>query len=101
RTLPPAYPEGYVMQVTEAGNDQLSVKVHAKMRENLPLVYLLVHTRQALKVSALLPLKEGKAALHIDKHLLGEGISHFTLFNPQRQPVCERLYFQPPSRKLT
>ena len=101
KTLPTAYPEGYVMQVAEADNDQLSVRVHAKMRGNLPLVYLLVHTRHSLKVSALLPLKEGKATLRIDKHLLGEGISHFILFDPQRQPVCERLYFQPPSRELT
>ncbi len=98
--LPKIYAQGYVMQVRETDNDHLSVSVQAKMGEDLPFAYLLVHTRQSLKVARMMTLKGGKATLSIEKTLLGKGISHFTLFNSQKQAVCERLYFQPPSKEL-
>ena len=100
KTLPKALPQGYVMQVSEVNNDQLSVNVQAKTGEDLPFVYLLVHTHQLLKVAQIITLKAGKATVKIDKQSLGKGISHFTLFNSQQQPVCERLYFQSPNKAL-
>jgi len=36
----------------------------------------------------------------VDKSQLGDGISHFTVFNSAKQPVCERLYFKRPAKKL-
>ena len=36
----------------------------------------------------------------IDINELGDGISHFTFFNGDKQPVCERLYFKYPKQKL-
>ncbi len=36
----------------------------------------------------------------INKSDLGEGISQFTLFNENKQPVCERLYFKRPTQFL-
>jgi hypothetical protein len=37
----------------------------------------------------------------VSKAQLLEGVSHLTLFNGARQPVCERLYFQRPTRALS
>ena len=36
----------------------------------------------------------------IDKGRLGDGISHFTVFDAGRIPVCERLYFKFPENRL-
>lgn len=37
----------------------------------------------------------------VDKKALGEGISHLTIFDADRKPVCERLYFKRPTTPLT
>ncbi len=100
KTLPRVYAEGYVMHVEESGQGQLSVSIQVKKGNDFPFVYLLAHTRQMLKVAQMITLREGKATVKIDESTLGKGISHFTLFNSEQQPVCERLYFRPPSREL-
>src|SRR5258708_6402595 len=43
--------------------------------------------------------KEGNDGFRVDKNKLGEGISHLTVFNGAKQPVCERLIFKVPSRR--
>ncbi|MEQ9441373.1 MAG: hypothetical protein RIG62_20175 [Cyclobacteriaceae bacterium] len=98
--LPTVYPEGYVMKLTDTGQDQLTVSVQARGAYDRSFVYLLAHTRQSLKVAAILPLNEGEGTMQIDKQALGEGISHFTVFDGQARAVCERLYFKIPSRGL-
>lgn len=98
--LPTIYPEGYVLSVAETNGNQISVTAQAKTNDPMPFMYLLVHTRQSLKFSSLIQLTGNKGSIQIDKNILGEGISHFTLFNSQKQPVCERLYFRAPSKEL-
>ncbi|HZF64917.1 MAG TPA: hypothetical protein VEZ55_10540, partial [Chitinophagaceae bacterium] len=90
--------KGYVMQLTRSGEDQLSVKVtttNANVRES---VYLLVHTRQRVKKVQASILENGSADFLINERELGEGVSHITVFNTERQPVCERIYFLHPSK---
>lgn len=97
--LPQIYQTGYVMSLSSENRQFLTVQVQT----NLPYeeeMYLIVHTRQQLKATTLAVIKNGKAAFTIDKAILGEGISQFTLFNAQRKPVCERLYFTYPSDPL-
>ncbi len=94
--LPKAAAVGFVMSVADGGDAwRVSVQGAGGM------VYLVAHTRQSVKASVAATLTDGKASFSIDKKLLGEGISHFTVFNAERQPVCERLVFKQPSRKLT
>jgi hypothetical protein len=37
----------------------------------------------------------------LTKIALGEGVSHLTIFDADRNPVCERLYFKRPTQPLT
>ena len=66
---------------------------------NLP-VYLFVHSRHVVKELLTAQTNNGKAVFKINKHKLADGVSHITVFNADRQPVCERIYFKRPSNKL-
>lgn len=95
--LPKAFDQGYVLTVTEAGNNQLKVAVHSTVAKP---VYLLAHTRNELKIASAQNIAGGKAEWLINKDQLGEGISNLTIFDDGRKPVCERLYFKKPVSKL-
>ena len=45
-------------------------------------------------------MNNGTARFTIKKIALGDGISHITIFNNAKQPVCERLYFKRPAQQL-
>jgi hypothetical protein len=96
--LPAAYPDGMVMSVSE--EDTAHFRVNVQSTASGSDIYLIAHTRQSVKLAEAVTLKEGKASFLVDKSSLGEGISHLTLFNAERQPVCERLVFTFPSRRL-
>ncbi|WP_460634353.1 hypothetical protein [Larkinella harenae] len=98
RPLPPVREQGYTMQVEE-GAGQLRLTVRA-VASNSAVVSLLVHTRLAAIQADQQPLRDQAASFVIDKKSLGEGISHLTVFDDRRKPVCERLYFKRPERRL-
>ncbi|PJJ52987.1 hypothetical protein [Hymenobacter chitinivorans] len=99
--LPAVREQGYVLRLEDADAGQLRVTVRtqgaALAGENL---YLLAHTRQQVAVAAASALVQGQAVFGVEKSKLTAGITHFTLFNSRREPVCERLYFRPPSAGL-
>lgn len=92
--LPEVKAAGYVMALTTEGNN-VKITVSAA---NAPGdgVYLLAHTRQVVKVGESRSLKDGRVEFIVDKNKLGDGVTHFTVFNMDRQPLCERLYFKRP-----
>ena len=96
--LPTAYKEGMVMTVSEEDNDHIRVNVQSTTTG--AAIYLIAHTRQSVKFSEAAILKEGKAGFLIDRKTLGDGISHLTVFNAEKQPICERLVFKHPSGQL-
>ncbi|MGB8192155.1 MAG: hypothetical protein WCF67_09565, partial [Chitinophagaceae bacterium] len=98
-SLPAVYKEGYVMNVSEVDKDRVRITATSTNNANT-ILYLLGHTRQQVKVALGERINNGKAEWTINKDQLGEGVSHFTLFNENRQPVCERLYFRRPVSKL-
>jgi hypothetical protein len=101
RTLPTAKETGMVMQVTDTGAAGLKIQVASSPDAASQPVYLLVHTRQeAIRAQGLNLDAQGRATFTLAKATLGDGISHFTIFNAARQPVCERLYFQSPRQLL-
>ncbi|UFH52202.1 hypothetical protein [Spirosoma sp. KNUC1025] len=98
RPLPTIYPQGYVMHLEEAGPSQLKVTV----KTNVPapsVVYLFAHTRQVIDLAEARAIQQETTFL-IDRKLLGEGVSHLTIFDAGRKPVCERLYFKRPAQPL-
>jgi len=94
RNLPAAYERGFVMRLDYSDKENIRVSIHSNATDDP--IFLLVHTRQSIKQAQTKPLKNGFAEFIVKKTELDEGISHFTLFNYQQQPVCERLYFRRP-----
>jgi hypothetical protein len=104
RDLPIPFNSGFVMNLLDDGGKQLKITVQAVADERAPaplMLYLFVHTRGAVKVAAAAGVQNGVSNFIIDKDLLGDGISHFTVFTSERSPVCERLYFKPPSEMVS
>ena len=97
KELPAIFDQGFVMQLTDNAN-QLIVTVNSNANQGE--VYLFAHTRSTTKSIQNAALVNGTAKFLIDKVLLGEGISHLTIFNSDRKPVCERLYFKWPAQKV-
>ncbi len=102
-SLPKIYDYGYVMNVTDNKDGRLKVRIQAKGKEpgqRGEKVFLLTHTRQVLKIVQPGYVNyENDLVLYVDKTKLEEGVSHFTLFNKDQQPVCERLVFKRPENK--
>ena len=99
KPLPVVNDEGYTMQVTP-GNDSYTVVVKGSPANRSSTVYLLVHTRGVTKIAESKPLENGSAGFIINKAGLDDGITSITVFNSSKQPVCERLIFKYPTKKL-
>ncbi|OGX89592.1 hypothetical protein BEN47_06830 [Hymenobacter lapidarius] len=99
RPLPRAFEQGYVLRLDHTGPDQLTVTVNTAAT-GPETVYLLGHSRQKVAVATSLQLLNGQGSVVVSKARLLPGVSHFTLFTANQQPVCERLYFQPPTQQL-
>ncbi len=101
QALPAAYNDGYVMRFEPGDNNLLKITIHATPVNSVSSpIYLFAHTRGSIKSASSEFIKNGYAEFLIDKNKLGDGISHFTVFNANRQPVCERLYFKYPEQRL-
>ncbi|HWZ15987.1 MAG TPA: MG2 domain-containing protein [Mucilaginibacter sp.] len=99
KDLPDVNNQGYVMHLTDDGSANLTIEVksNANAGEN---IYLFGHTGQTTTIAETAIVNNGAARFTVAKNMLGEGISHFTVFNNARQPVCERLYFKRPVQQL-
>ncbi len=100
KELPQVYDNGYVMSLAGDAEGTLTINVNASSAFNNLPVYLFVHSRHLVKEVLMAQTSNGKAVFKVNKSKLGDGISHLTVFNAIRQPVCERLYFKRPANKL-
>lgn len=102
--LPVAFDDGYAMKLEE-NSGQLMMKIWKKNAngQNRPeQMIVAAHTRQVLKIASAVFLNNNDStSFAIDKKRLGEGISHITLFNANGKPVCERLFFSKPEKKIS
>ena len=95
--FPAVHAAGYVMQVTDSGG---SVRVTVKAQGVPPgSIYLFAHARHSIVHAETKPV-HGKAIFEVPKKKMAEGITHFTLFNNRLLPLCERLYFTFPEKRL-
>ncbi len=99
KELPQVYATGYVMSVKDSGYNKVSVTIESNI-SNKDNMYLFVHTGGSVKVAVTGSLQNGKTEFIFDKAKLGSGVSHITIFNSNKQPVCERLYFKKPDQNL-
>ncbi|MEO6851504.1 MAG: hypothetical protein ABI203_12145, partial [Mucilaginibacter sp.] len=98
QSLPPINDNGYLMNLKDLTNGTILVTVNTNSESGT--VYLFAHTRNVIKVGDAAVIENGTANFIIDKTKLGDGISHFTVFDNDKRPVCERLYFKRPSKNL-
>lgn len=96
--FPQVHPAGYVLHLQDSGQF-LRINVTAQSVK-LPYVYLFVRARQIIAKAELQTLRQNKARFILNKNELPEGISHFTIFDEELEPVCERLYFTYPQKLL-
>lgn len=97
RDLPRADDYGYTMRLTEEDEERLRLEVNLRQASSeIQAVYLVVHTRGSVKLKDSRLLQPGGTSFLIARDALGEGISHITLFDRSKKPVCERLYFKTP-----
>jgi hypothetical protein len=99
--LPDAFEFGEVMRLESVNPNQLKITVQSAAKHTGPVnIYLFVHTRGSIKSVQAGKTENGTVEFLVDKNKLGDGISHFTVFNEQREPVCERLCFKYPQQRL-
>ncbi len=94
--LPGIFDAGHTMQLKEEGNENLLVSVNVKGLQAEKLVYLIVHSRNSIRLAKVQNLQNGIATFALNRNELKGGISHFTIFNSNKQAVCERVYFKRP-----
>lgn len=99
KDIPAISDKGYVMSLKDNGNDRLLVSVSTNLPDGN--VYLFAQSHQVVKAVQSSVVTNGAANFIVDKSRLGEGISQITVFSADRKPVCERLYFKRPAKKLS
>jgi hypothetical protein len=96
--LPSAYSTGMVMHIS---NDADNVNVRIQSNDSSSdAVYLIVHSGSSIKLAEKGILQNGSTTFRFNQSLVSDGVSHFTVFNENRQPLCERLYFKKPAAYL-
>ena len=107
KAMPEAFDNGYVMQLSENDRGQVIINIQRKNNSetgnSVEQLLLAAHTRQVLKVAEKIQVtnNSNNGELIIDKNKIGTGVIHFTLFNGNDQPVCERLFFVKPSSGIS
>lgn len=98
--LPEVRTRGYSMRLTETGK-KVTIAVNGKLNDaETHCVYLIAHARNIAYKAEIKTLSSGNATFSIESDLIPEGVSHFTIFDDRQMPVCERLFFKQPSKKL-
>jgi len=92
QNMPAAFDDGYVMHLTKEDN-RIKVLVNAAAPPATGTsTYLFIEARHRLTTIRQTSFTGSQALFYIDIKDLDEGLSHFTIFNQDRVPVCERLY---------
>ena len=98
--LPAAYDEGYVLRVEKKAEKKISVKVEASLGFNGRGICIFVHSHRHTIATRSVVLNNNIAEIILDEEELGDGISHITVFNSEKKPVCQRIYFKKPIHQL-
>ncbi len=98
KDLPEISGSGDVMQVTDH-RESWDVSVQSAGNA-ASVVYLVAHSRHTISQAEKADMTNGSAHFTISKAQLNEGVNYLTLFDDHQRPLCERLIFKHPARKL-
>ncbi|WP_374163350.1 hypothetical protein [Arcticibacter sp. MXS-1] len=93
RELPPAQQAGYSMKLM-TDDSAVRIQIEDKGEDAGPL-HLVVHSRTGVCFTGSLP--GGRGVFEVEKRVLKEGLNYFTVFNKEKRPVGERLFFKSPA----
>ena len=99
-TLPKAYDAGYVMHVADTGANNIKISIASRQDNIQDEIYIIIQNNGRINFARSLPVKNGTAFLIVNKDSLGDGIAQVTLFDANKHPQCERLYFKRPKNKM-
>jgi hypothetical protein len=97
KNIPVIYNQGYVMHVNDEG-EKIRITVTTNISSDYPETVLIIQNHQLVKTAKRNVLSNGIVNFIVDKSELGAGVSQLTVFNNEKQPVCERLFFVLPSQ---
>ncbi|HEY4325055.1 MAG TPA: hypothetical protein VGN20_13750 [Mucilaginibacter sp.] len=100
KSLPEINNSGFVMQVAANQTGDYHVTIRSNLVSQSGPLYLVVHNNLRTKATETKTIENGTADFTIDKDKLDDGINIVTVFDNNKQPVCERLIFKYPSKKL-
>ncbi len=96
KALPAAYDRGYVMHLSVSDRSQVSITVSSN-ENSAQNIYLLAWNNNGIITGLMQAIADNsKATFTLNKSNLPAGILHFTVFNSNKQPVCERTVFSKP-----
>ncbi|WP_457127091.1 hypothetical protein [Mucilaginibacter sp. HD30] len=99
KILPAVNTNGYVLQAEDKGA-AWDVTVSTRGGNPSENLYALLHTSTSVQAATELVMTNSLGRYSIEKSKLTEGVNQLTVFNAQRQPVCERLIFKRPGKLL-
>lgn len=97
--FPKVSENGYTLHVTREGSD-VRIQVRTKLSVPAEKVYVFVHTRNQIVYSESASLTNDEAIISVPEQNLDAGVSHITVFDANMTPVCERLIFTLPAKRL-
>jgi hypothetical protein len=100
KELPLAYTNGFVMNLSAMDDKRIAIKIKSTPDLDRQEYSVFIHGSHSCLPVTHEKLNDGQAMVLIDPKDLEDGISRITLFNSMDQPVCERLYFKYPEKKL-
>lgn len=100
KNLPNVIAEGTVLKLATKENNEIELTLQATLNFEKQEVYLLIDTKGVFKTIITGKIFNGKLRFNFNKNILADGISHFTVFDSQLKPLCQRSYFKYPEKKL-
>ncbi len=90
--LPPALPAGFTLKINTRDAEQISIRVGSNTKKQLDGAMLVGHVRGQVFLERTFTPQAEKGFL-LNKTGIPSGLVHFTLFDAEQRPVCERLVF--------
>jgi hypothetical protein len=91
--LPAALNEGYVLSVYQPNQDSVLVRILASVGLRHSKIKLIIHNGGEIIFSSLIEINDAMTSIWLDKKAFPTGISQFTIFDSNNQPLNERIAF--------
>jgi hypothetical protein len=96
--LPIPLSNGYTIHIDPSKTDSITVNLHTGITHSVK-TFIILHCRGVIKKALQFVINNNQANITLPNNNLGEGINTITLFDADKTPVAERLYFNYPNKQ--